>query len=112
MPRSCAPTAPSTLAGSFQLHGCWLSEQVSILIFNLVRRGNCVGDGGANHLPEAAANPMHGHGYGAGGSVQFRRRRLVCPFIAFAGQEVLEHRSEERRVGKECRSRWPPYHYK
>src|SRR2546430_3171482 len=22
----------------------------------------------------------------------------------------LEHRSEERRVGKECRSRWSPYH--
>src|SRR5579863_1972364 len=21
------------------------------------------------------------------------------------------HRSEERRVGKECRSRWSPYHY-
>src|SRR5260370_23173653 len=25
----------------------------------------------------------------------------------FAGQQV---RSEERRVGKECRSRWSPYH--
>ena len=25
-------------------------------------------------------------------------------------QEVLQHRSEERRVGKECRSRWSPYH--
>src|SRR3712207_9578082 len=24
--------------------------------------------------------------------------------------EVEEHRSEERRVGKECRSRWSPYH--
>src|SRR3989454_12520091 len=24
--------------------------------------------------------------------------------------EALEHRSEERRVGKECRSRWSPYH--
>src|SRR3712207_9110431 len=24
--------------------------------------------------------------------------------------EVLETRSEERRVGKECRSRWSPYH--
>ena len=24
--------------------------------------------------------------------------------------EVLEQRSEERRVGKECRSRWSPYH--
>ena len=22
----------------------------------------------------------------------------------------VEHRSEERRVGKECRSRWSPYH--
>ena len=24
--------------------------------------------------------------------------------------EALENRSEERRVGKECRSRWSPYH--
>src|SRR5687768_17924834 len=24
--------------------------------------------------------------------------------------EVVENRSEERRVGKECRSRWAPYH--
>ena len=23
---------------------------------------------------------------------------------------LLENRSEERRVGKECRSRWSPYH--
>ena len=25
-------------------------------------------------------------------------------------QELLRSRSEERRVGKECRSRWSPYH--
>ena len=24
--------------------------------------------------------------------------------------ELVEKRSEERRVGKECRSRWSPYH--
>ena len=30
----------------------------------------------------------------------------LCPV---AGKDVLE-RSEERRVGKECRSRWSPYH--
>ena len=24
--------------------------------------------------------------------------------------EIQDHRSEERRVGKECRSRWSPYH--
>src|SRR5438477_4610676 len=26
------------------------------------------------------------------------------------GRMGLSHRSEERRVGKECRSRWSPYH--
>src|SRR5256885_1162703 len=26
------------------------------------------------------------------------------------GGEDQHHRSEERRVGKECRSRWSPYH--
>ena len=25
-------------------------------------------------------------------------------------EDLREHRSEERRVGKECRSRWSPYH--
>ena len=28
-------------------------------------------------------------------------------FIKYLGRN---HRSEERRVGKECRSRWSPYH--
>src|SRR2546430_7274701 len=27
-----------------------------------------------------------------------------------AGRRLLVDRSEERRVGKECRSRWSPYH--
>ena len=26
------------------------------------------------------------------------------------GEAKMPHRSEERRVGKECRSRWSPYH--
>ena len=34
---------------------------------------------------------------------------FVCP----DGERVLiAERSEERRVGEECRSRWSPYHYK
>ena len=28
----------------------------------------------------------------------------------YAASAYLEYRSEERRVGKECRSRWSPYH--
>ena len=27
-----------------------------------------------------------------------------------ASRKIYEARSEERRVGKECRSRWSPYH--
>ena len=29
--------------------------------------------------------------------------------VRYEGYRV-QHRSEERRVGKECRSRWSPYH--
>ena len=36
----------------------------------------------------------------------------VSPQYAMPGANLarLTHRSEERRVGKECRSRWSPYH--
>ena len=30
--------------------------------------------------------------------------------VAAASYEARRFRSEERRVGKECRSRWSPYH--
>src|SRR5574344_2595631 len=30
--------------------------------------------------------------------------------LAYYGYAYNENRSEERRVGKECRSRWSPYH--
>ena len=36
-------------------------------------------------------------------------RSDACPNVAIA-DEARGFRSEERRVGKECRSRWSPYH--
>src|SRR5437016_991906 len=39
--------------------------------------------------------------------VMFDRRELVLRLLQALG---LAWRSEERRVGKECRSRWSPYH--
>ena len=38
-----------------------------------------------------------------------RERRAAVPETAPATEEAWR-RSEERRVGKECRSRWSPYH--
>ena len=41
-----------------------------------------------------------------GGSVSGKEIQQVLDF----GREMLAARSEERRVGKECRSRWSPSH--
>src|SRR5256885_13345955 len=35
---------------------------------------------------------------------------LLALFVLASGIVVVQVRSEERRVGKECRSRWSPYH--
>src|ERR1035437_9984184 len=34
----------------------------------------------------------------------------TCNRVEFVTYQDASHRSEERRVGKECRSRWSPYH--
>src|ERR1041385_1181226 len=39
------------------------------------------------------------------------QRTPVWSIPSAIGSAILS-RSEERRVGKECRSRWSPYHYK
>ena len=36
--------------------------------------------------------------------------RVACETCASTGLVHIMGRSEERRVGKECRSRWSPYH--
>ena len=35
---------------------------------------------------------------------------LSCFGVPYADYKSSAQRSEERRVGKECRSRWSPYH--
>src|ERR1044071_493541 len=40
-----------------------------------------------------------------------RKRDIFGPYVVFDGERCIKcTRSEERRVGKECRSRWSPYH--
>ena len=38
------------------------------------------------------------------------RWKRYCAELYDTGESVQPDRSEERRVGKECRSRWSPYH--
>src|SRR5204863_1326291 len=38
------------------------------------------------------------------------RRQDLARIDAVAMRQPVDERSEERRVGKECRSRWSPYH--
>ena len=35
---------------------------------------------------------------------------IIEPYVVFGSKVKIGNRSEERRVGKECRSRWSPYH--
>ena len=40
----------------------------------------------------------------------FDGQRLIDACVYAPVEEIAKTRSEERRVGKECRSRWSPYH--
>src|SRR5258705_9106552 len=40
----------------------------------------------------------------------FTSNDVKCTFDMLMGKSQQKFRSEERRVGKECRSRWSPYH--
>src|SRR3989449_8382773 len=65
---------------------------------------------------DAASGALHSLGVDGevipGGLVPaMRRGQVLPPGCGGAGRAVaLGKRSEERRVGKECRSRWSPYH--
>src|ERR1043166_7044605 len=39
-----------------------------------------------------------------------QKDRDLCAIVNWRAAEKAVARSEERRVGKECRSRWSPYH--
>src|SRR5256885_867388 len=55
-------------------------------------------------LPQSGVGNFHEHTFGIRG---LSVRRILSALSIITGLNI---RSEERRVGKECRSRWSPYH--
>ena len=55
---------------------------------------------------------MYFDSYAAGKRIQYLRKvnGMTQEELAIKLNISDRHRSEERRVGKECRSRWSPYH--
>ena len=44
------------------------------------------------------------------GETVYSAQKVLTARLKNISPDVREVRSEERRVGKECRSRWSPYH--
>jgi len=69
---------------------------------------------GLGRAIRAGAYPIRAALIGAGLGAPVELRRLVAAAQldgrAEPGADQRRARSEERRVGKECRSRWSPYH--
>src|SRR2546421_4294539 len=69
---------------------------------------------------ELTAGELRTRGYYLGSNVSYNLKKLVeMQFLDHQRSRIdrrsvriklTEKRSEERRVGKECRSRWSPYH--
>jgi len=65
-------------------------------------------------MSEQSLNPINPHTEEKGAKNRFglnsiQGRLTLIAFVFIVGTTV-GMRSEERRVGKECRSRWSPYH--
>src|SRR2546430_12158577 len=77
----------------------------------------CSSDLGRGELADEILRAMKGAGYDVRESSPFeagqifpKPSRPTAPIVSRVEMLWESMRSEERRVGKECRSRWSPYH--
>src|SRR3989441_2699599 len=64
-------------------------------------------------LEKAPETWRGGNGFFTAGGFRFAFKSFedLCELVGdLSDEEAASMRSEERRVGKECRSRWSPYH--
>src|SRR5256885_10649330 len=88
-----------------RLQGDWSSDVCSSDLYRFVAEVEVVEDGARKGTTQAASATAEAKDFGP----------AQAEVSETAGADALsrvatEKRSEERRVGKECRSRWSPYH--
>src|SRR2546425_10254800 len=97
MARAAYAPAQGFLVGHFGTYGCPIEELLMALVPQLLR------------MNSAGAVLLLGRGSTTQRDAILRRHPDLATRVHATG--ALEAaRSEERRVGKECRSRWSPYH--
>ena len=108
------------------LEGCGYMSRIAFVLDRIFRK---FGLSGKSFIPMLIGTGCGIPGVMASRTIENERDRrmtimtttfIPCgakvPFIAmiagaiFGGSAIVSTRSEERRVGKECRSRWSPYH--
>src|SRR2546426_4503205 len=96
--------ASLSVVGSVFLMGCALSSVAAVPDDNLSPKSLSVPDAVAEALPSVVSVMAHG-------PIRLAPSQTL-PSGSGSGIIISPGyiRSEERRVGKECRSRWSPYH--
>ena len=93
-------------------------QEKATLEVSSLNRGNTCKNHTATHLLQEALREVLGEHVEQSGSYQdgertrfdFSHGQTMTAEEIRKVEEIVNNRSEERRVGKECRSRWSPYH--
>ena len=67
-------------------------------------------DGKFNEVINGIPDWVNAEEFGFNRALTFNADGTMLCWIRYDESKVKTYRSEERRVGKECRSRWSPYH--
>src|SRR5256885_16321408 len=90
-----------------RLQGDWSSDVCSSDLVELARDDLKLRGQRPFGVVETIGNPVLD---GGGQGLVLQQQQVDVEQGIELARRILGHRSEERRVGKECRSRWSPYH--